>query len=714
MDRKGRACFGTLLIAMLMTCSIMVADYSQADDDAQLNKGSGEGDGFTVTYIDSETDGWGILQISLTRTLPDEMVHITVDGNSSAPMTQSQIAEKILVPRLSEGVHTITLDCGAFSSSVQVDVVSFISVESVELDRTSASMNVGDRIILKATVTPEDATETTVTWSTSNPSVAVVNDGGVTAVSKGTAIITASCGGSSAKCTITVKEVEQNIPVTGITLDRTSAQMNVGDVLTLKATVTPANATASKVTWSTSDPSVAVVDGGKVTAVSKGTAMITASCGGSSAACTVSVTSGTEVKSISIDSTWLSLNVGAESTILATVNPVVPGVEYVWSVGNGTGSVSIRDNGNGSATVKAEAAGDVTLTVTVKGTSISASCEIIIVSDKIEVISEDTKKNQDGTTTTTIVEKIDTGEGSITMKTTDVVKDSAGNVQGTEIVYEFKSDDSSIKTVTKVTIAEDGNGIADRPKVEVDMGIKGSAIDGTRSIIVEADQLKEALRQLERAKAVTGFEDLEKRIEVRADEGEGVNAMTATLDASSISSMSTSNGALLSISSEMGSIEIGEEVFTTMKSVGGEAIISVKNADDIASVPDGITKISQKSLYEVDLTVGGQVVHDLNGRVVLSLPFALSDGQDPNRVGIRYVDADGNLSSETFTATYSEGMVSFTTTHFSTFVVVYDDVATDNDSVSDGNSMMTTLGIVVVVLIIVAAVVFVMHAKGRS
>ena len=387
MDRRGRACFGMLLMAMLVAGSIIVAGCPQAD--AQPNTGSGQGDGFAVTYTDSETDGWGILQITLTQTLPDGTVRITVDGNSSAPMTQSQIAEKILVPRLAAGMHTITLDCGTFSSSAQMEVVSFVPVESVELDRTSASMNVGDVLTLKATVTPADATETAVTWSTSDPSVVTVDDGEITAVSKGTATITASCGGFTAECAVTVKEVEHIIPVTGITLDRTNVQMNVGDILTLKATVAPANATYPNVTWSTSDSSVATVDGGEVTTISGGTATITASCGGFSARCTVAVASDTEVKSVTIDSTRLSLDVGAESTVRATVSPDVPGVEYVWSLGDGTGSVSLKDNGDGSATVKAEAAGTVTLTVTVKGTGVSASCEIVISSEKTDDASGD-------------------------------------------------------------------------------------------------------------------------------------------------------------------------------------------------------------------------------------------------------------------------------------------------------------------------------------
>ena len=84
----------------------------------------------------------------------------------------------------------------------------FISVESVSLNKTSLSLMVGSSDGLTVTILPSDATEKTVTWTSSNPSVATVNGGVVTAVSEGTATITAwaSNGRHSATCNVTVRE----------------------------------------------------------------------------------------------------------------------------------------------------------------------------------------------------------------------------------------------------------------------------------------------------------------------------------------------------------------------------------------------------------------------------------------------------------------------------------------------------------------------------
>ena len=164
-----------------------------------------------------------------------------------------------------------------------------IPVFSVTLNKTELSLKVGDSETLVATVSPDDATDKTVTWSTSDASVATVSNGVVTAKKIGTATITASAGGKSATCAITVEAT----PVTSVTLDKPSATLKVGETVTLTATVKPDDATDKTVTWSTSDASVATVSNGVVTAKKIGTATITASAGGKSATCAISVvTSG--------------------------------------------------------------------------------------------------------------------------------------------------------------------------------------------------------------------------------------------------------------------------------------------------------------------------------------------------------------------------------------------------------------------------------------
>lgn len=91
---------------------------------------------------------------------------------------------------------------------------------------------------------------------------------------------------------------DDDVSVTGVSLDKTSAELKVGDTLTLTAAVEPANATNKNVSWSSSDVKVATVENGTVTAVAVGTADITVKTadGGKEASCTITVkkTSGSE------------------------------------------------------------------------------------------------------------------------------------------------------------------------------------------------------------------------------------------------------------------------------------------------------------------------------------------------------------------------------------------------------------------------------------
>jgi len=130
---------------------------------------------------------------------------------------------------------------------------------------------------LTATVTPVDATDTSVDWSSSDDSIATVSiDGLVTAVAEGEATITVTTadGGLNDSVSITVEAAV--IPVTGVTIDASAVTLTEGDTQLLTATVSPSDADNASVTWSSNDETIATVDtSGLVTAVSAGTATIT-------------------------------------------------------------------------------------------------------------------------------------------------------------------------------------------------------------------------------------------------------------------------------------------------------------------------------------------------------------------------------------------------------------------------------------------------------
>ena len=169
-----------------------------------------------------------------------------------------------------------------------------VAVTGVSVSPSSITLTEGVSQSLSATVSPGDATDKSVTWSSSAPAVATVDQSGkVTAVKAGTATITVTTtdGGKTATCAVTVIA-----KVASVSLDKTSMTLTVGETQTLTATVTPDNAQDKSVTWSSSDATVATVDqDGKVTAVKAGSATITVTTtdGGKTATCAVTIQAAT-------------------------------------------------------------------------------------------------------------------------------------------------------------------------------------------------------------------------------------------------------------------------------------------------------------------------------------------------------------------------------------------------------------------------------------
>jgi hypothetical protein len=136
-----------------------------------------------------------------------------------------------------------------------------VAAESISLDPEQLTLVAGGTgASIRAEILPDEATETAISWASSNSSVATVDsEGYVRPVSTGSATITATTAGSNltAICTITVTST--SVAVSGVSLDRTSITIRVGETATLAATVRPAGATNPSVTWSSSDSEVAAV-----------------------------------------------------------------------------------------------------------------------------------------------------------------------------------------------------------------------------------------------------------------------------------------------------------------------------------------------------------------------------------------------------------------------------------------------------------------------
>lgn len=150
---------------------------------------------------------------------------------------------------------------------------------SITLDKTEAKLFVGDSVKIIATVTGKEDAD--VEWSSDNTKVATVRRGTVQAVAKGTATITAKLeSGEQATCAVTVDERT-------VSISAETATINLDENKTFTLTATASDGGA--ITWNTSDPAVATVDGGVVTGVDVGSAIITAQRGTAKAECKVTV-----------------------------------------------------------------------------------------------------------------------------------------------------------------------------------------------------------------------------------------------------------------------------------------------------------------------------------------------------------------------------------------------------------------------------------------
>ena len=299
----------------------------------------------------------------------------TVTWKSSAP-TYATVDENGVVSAVSAGWATVTVttDDGAKTSTCNVTVkAKVIPVTGVSLDKTSLTLTEEETYSLTATVAPANATDKSVTWTSSNTAVATVsNTGVVTAVKAGSATIsvTTTDGGKKATCSVTVNPIH----VTGVTLNKTSLTLTIGETETLTATVSPANAADKSVTWSSGNTSVATVSSsGLITAKAVGTTTITVTTtdGGKKATCSVTV-DPIHVTGVSLNKANLTLIVGETEMLTATVSPADATDKSVTWSSNNTSVATVSSSG----VVTAKAVGNATITVTTNDGSKKATCSV--------------------------------------------------------------------------------------------------------------------------------------------------------------------------------------------------------------------------------------------------------------------------------------------------------------------------------------------------
>ena len=252
---------------------------------------------------------------------------------------------------------------------------SFI-VSEITLSSSLLTLTPHSTAQLTATVTPSDALNSHIVWSSSNANVATVDSNGfVTAVAGGTCTVTAMAqdgSGVTATCEVMVSQ-----RVTGITLNHTSLTMAPDEAQRLTATVLPADATNTTVTWTSSNENVATVSSsGWVFAVGTGTCTITCTAqdgSGVTAACQITVVR--LVNQITLSSSSLTLGKGVNQTLTATVVPSnATNTNIAWTTSN-SNVATVNSDGQ----VTGINVGTCTITCTAQdGSGVTATCAVSV------------------------------------------------------------------------------------------------------------------------------------------------------------------------------------------------------------------------------------------------------------------------------------------------------------------------------------------------
>ena len=277
----------------------------------------------------------------------------------------------------SNGTATITVTTKDQGKTATCAITVAQHITSISLDKTTLSLNEHEVFALTATINPDNAADKSLKWTSSDESIATVDQAGnVTAISKGTVIIKAEAqdgSGKYASCSVNVIRL-----VSSITLDRASFVLYRGKTETIIASVLPSDATNTGLTWTSSNSSVATVSStGVVTGKAPGNVTITAKAKDASdkdAKCEVKVIQ--YVKSISLDRTSLSLLIGSDATL--SVTSILPedayDKSYTWTSSNN--DIASVDN---TGKVIAKAKGNTTIKATANdGSGVYASCSVVV------------------------------------------------------------------------------------------------------------------------------------------------------------------------------------------------------------------------------------------------------------------------------------------------------------------------------------------------
>ena len=415
---------GTLANGKTVTCAVTVI---VAIEDITLNKTS-------TTINKNATEK---LSVTITPEDTSEPTTVTWTSNNEEVAT---VASDGTVTAHKAGTATITATVGAFSKNCAVNVV--VPLESITINDADFTLNRGENKTLSTTINPEDTTDdTTITWTSSDDSIATVDQNGkVIGVAAGEATITAKVGSKSDTVDVTVV-----VPIETFTAAKTETTILRKSSETIETTINPSDTTEdTTITWSSSNTSVATVDeDGKITGVAEGTAVITGTLPNNMKV-TVNVTVEIiEVTAIELNKETLELNRKSSEQLTVTYSPenATEVTDYVWTSSDET-VATVDEFGNVTGV------GEGTATITVRMGQLTDTAEVTVSIVEVEGISA-----QDNEPTTEVGKPY---QLKVTFEPNNATETD-------DLVYTYESSDPEIAEVD-----DEGNVITKKPgKVKI-------------------------------------------------------------------------------------------------------------------------------------------------------------------------------------------------------------------------------------------------------
>jgi len=331
------------------------------------------------------------LAVSQTSQITETVTPLAATNKTVTWTSSNQYVATVsagLVSALQAGTTTVTAttaDGSNLQASTAVTVTGsggIVPVQGITLNQVTATLHPTNTLQLTATVSPANATNQSLVWTSNSVRATVSQTGLVTAISTGQAIITVTTvdGSRTASCNLNI-----TVAVTSITLSSTNLALTLGQSKTLTANVSPNNAGNRSVTWTTNNSAVATVSvGGTVTGRGNGTAIIRATTNdmGLIASCNVTVT--TPVLGISLNVSAVSIRTGQNYQATATLNPVTASNQTLsWSSSrtnvalvNSSGLITGISNGSTTITVTSQDGGKrarMTVNVTTAATGVTVN-----------------------------------------------------------------------------------------------------------------------------------------------------------------------------------------------------------------------------------------------------------------------------------------------------------------------------------------------------